>query len=74
MNGLISYGEEKMFRKDKTVRDVFTFSLGGTKTISSFTAAPAIADDRFNKDANGRESTPRPWICFYEQAAYYPCA
>jgi hypothetical protein len=74
MNGLISYGEEKMFRKDKTVRDVFTFSLGGTKTISSFTAAPAIADDRFNKDANGRELTPRPWICFYEQAAYYPCA
>lgn len=78
-NSLIGYGEEKMFKKmmfkkDKTARDAFTFSLGGTKTITSFTAAPAITDDRFNKVPYGRESRPRPWICFYEQAAYYVCA
>ncbi|MDX2413541.1 MAG: hypothetical protein QNK34_16425 [Woeseiaceae bacterium] len=74
MNGLIGYGEEKLFKKDKTVRDAFTFSLGGMKTISSVTGAPAIADDRLIEDRNGRESKPRPWMCFYEQAAYYPCA
>jgi len=32
----------------KRSRDVFTFSLGGLKTITSFVAAPAIAHDRIN--------------------------
>ena len=78
-NSLIGYGEEKMFKKvmfkkGNTARDAFTFSLGGMKTITSFTAAPAITDDRFNEVPYGRESRPRPWICFYEQAAYYVCA
>jgi hypothetical protein len=73
-NSLDGYGEEKMFKKDKTVRDTFTFSLGGMKTITSFTAAPAITDDRFNKVPVRRESVQRPWLCFYHQAAYFPCA
>ncbi|MBT8101831.1 MAG: hypothetical protein KJO95_02615 [Gammaproteobacteria bacterium] len=38
-----------MFEKAKPARDAFTFSLDGMKTISSFTFAPAIADDRINK-------------------------
>ena len=38
-----------MFEKAKRTRDAFTFSLGGMKTIASFVAAPAIADDRINK-------------------------
>jgi hypothetical protein len=38
-----------MFEKAKPGRDAFTFSLGGMTTIASFTAAPAIADDRLNK-------------------------
>jgi len=38
-----------MFNKGKTVRDAYTFSLGGMRTITSFTAAPAVADDRFRK-------------------------
>ena len=35
--------------KAKSGRGAFTFSLGGMNTISSFTVAPAIADDRVNK-------------------------
>jgi len=35
-----------MFKKDKTARDAFTLSQGGTKVIASFAAAPAIAHDR----------------------------
>ena len=73
-NSLDGYGEEKMLKKDQTVRDAFTFSLSGMKTISSFAAAPAITDDRFSKVPDGRESRPRPWMCFYDQAAYFPCA
>ena len=38
-----------MFEKAKSGRDAFTFSLQGMTTIASFTAAPAIADDRLNK-------------------------
>ena len=38
-----------MFEKAKPARDAFTFSLGGMNTISSFTIAPVIADDRLNK-------------------------
>lgn len=73
-NSLIGYGEEKMFKKDKPARDAFTFSLAGTKTVTSFTPAPAIADDRFNQAPVRRESVQRPWMCFYHQAAYFPCA
>lgn len=40
---------ETMSGKAKAGRDAFTFSLGGMKTISSFTFAPAIADDRINR-------------------------
>jgi len=38
-----------MFEKAKSGRDAFTFSLQGMTTIASFTAAPAIANDRLNK-------------------------
>ena len=38
-----------MFEKAKPGRDAFTFSLQGMTAIASFTAAPAIADDRLNK-------------------------
>jgi len=38
-----------MFEKAKPARDAFTISLGGMTTIASFTAAPAIANDRLNK-------------------------
>ena len=38
-----------MSEKATPARDPFTFSLGGMKTIASFTVAPAIADDLINK-------------------------
>ena len=63
-----------MIKNDRPVRDVFAFSLGGITTISSIVAAPAIADDRFDKVPVRRETRPRPWLCFYHQAAYFPCA
>lgn len=37
-----------MFDKAKLKRDAFAFSLGGLRTIASFSIAPAIAHDRFN--------------------------
>lgn len=33
----------------KEIRDTFAFSLGGMTAITSFTAAPAIADDRIRQ-------------------------
>ena len=38
-----------MFGKANKARDAFAFSLGGMTAITSFVAAPAIADDRINK-------------------------
>lgn len=38
-----------MSEKSKSGRDAFTFSLAGMNTISSFTIASAIADDRINR-------------------------
>lgn len=38
-----------MTEKAKSRRDAFTFSLGGMRTISSYTAAQAIAHDALNK-------------------------
>ena len=43
-----------MFEKAKSGRDAFTFSLRGLTTVASFTAAPAIADDRINKAIDRR--------------------
>jgi len=48
-----------MFEKAKPGRDAFTFSLHGMTTIASFTAAPAIADDRINKIRDERLSRPQ---------------
>jgi hypothetical protein len=45
-----------MFKKARSGRDAFTFSLQGMTTIASFTLAPAIADDRINKAASDRRN------------------
>jgi hypothetical protein len=62
-----------MFEKARPGRDAFTFSLGGMRTITSFTAGPAIADDRINRIRDkrlervraNRDWRPRLW--FYRQ-------
>ena len=38
-----------MFGKTSKARDAFAFSLGGMTAITSFVAAPALADDRINR-------------------------
>ncbi len=38
-----------MSTRDSKVRDAFSFSLSGMTAISSFLAAPVVADDRINK-------------------------
>ena len=38
-----------MTTKAKPARDAFTFSLGGISAITSFVAAPAVADDLINR-------------------------
>lgn len=43
-----------MSNKAKPARDAFTFSLGGISAITSFVAAPAIADDLINKALDER--------------------
>ena len=43
-----------MFEKAKSGRDAFTFSLQGMRTMASYTAAPAIADDRINRGIDQR--------------------
>ena len=43
-----------MFEKATSGRDAFTFSLHGMKTIASFAAAPAIAQDQINKARDER--------------------
>ena len=43
-----------MFKKARSGRDAFTFSLHGMTTIASFTLAPAIADDRIKKPSSVR--------------------
>ena len=48
-----------MSRKANTSRDPFAFSLGGMTTITSFVAAPAIADDRLNQDRSERPGPVR---------------
>jgi hypothetical protein len=48
-----------MFKKARSGRDAFTFSLHGMTTIASFTLAPAIADDRINKAASDRRDRSR---------------
>ena len=66
-----------MFEKAKPGRDAFTFSLGGMNTISSFTIAPAIADDRINKirdehvrrAQDAHDENPRGWLKSRRQAA-----
>ena len=43
-----------MGTKTNPGRDAFTFSLGGVSAITSFVAAPAIADDLINKARDER--------------------
>jgi hypothetical protein len=54
-------------KKDELARDEFTLSLGGMRTITAFTAAPAIAHDRLRQDPPGhdrdtREQERRSWM------------
>ena len=66
-----------MFRKDKPVRDRFTFSLGGMTTIASFVNSPVVADDRINKIRDehvrlareARDESPRRWFTSRRQTA-----
>lgn len=66
-----------MFRKDRQPRDAFTFSLGGTTTVSPFVAMPIVADNRINKVRDQklqegeveREKSPRGWPFSRRQAA-----
>lgn len=60
-----------MTKQAKTIRNPFFFSRAGTKTISSFTAAAAIADDCCNKIPAKRSSKVSPLMCFYHQAAHF---
>lgn len=62
-----------MSKQAKTKRNSFAFSRAGMKIISSFTAAPAIADDRFNKTPAKRNARVSPWMCFYHQSAHFVC-
>lgn len=67
-----------MFRKANKARDAFAFSLGGMTAISSFAAAPAIADDRINKirdervrqARNSRDQESREWLDGHRQPAH----
>ena len=43
-----------MGNKAKPARDAFAFSLGGISAITSFVAAPAIADDLINQARDER--------------------
>jgi len=56
--------------------DPFTFSLGGIRTIASFTPAPAIAAGQINdiRDERGRcARTPRRWIPGRRRVAACTC-
>ena len=62
-----------MSKQAKMMRNVFAFSRAGMTTISSFVAAPAIADDQFNKAPVRRNARVSPWMCFYHQSAHFVC-
>ncbi len=50
-----------MMKKDNSARDRFTLSLGGMRTITSFTPMPVIAHDRLRQVQSARTSKPRQW-------------
>jgi len=62
-----------MTQQAKTRHNPFFFSRAGMTTISSFAAAPAVADDQFNKVEAKRNSRVSPWMCFYHQSAHFVC-
>lgn len=45
-----------MYKQTRRVRDAFTFSLGGIRTISSFVTTPTVADNRINQAIAARLS------------------
>ncbi|NND47514.1 MAG: hypothetical protein HKN55_07600 [Woeseiaceae bacterium] len=52
-----------MFKKAKSARDAFAFSLGVMSAKSPFVIAPAIADDRLNRvwdERLGRDQEDQP--------------
>ncbi len=61
-----------MFHKDKSVRDGFTLSLGGTTVIASVVAPTAINGDRLNarigeKIRKARKEGRRPALSFFSE-------
>ena len=52
-----------MIKKDKSIRDPFTLSLGGMTTVTSYAAAPAIEHDRLRKvpDGQARDARVQGW-------------
>jgi hypothetical protein len=62
-----------MTKQAKTNRSPFFFSRAGMTTISSFAAAPAVADDQFNQIVAKRNAKVSPWMCFYDQSAHFVC-
>lgn len=43
-----------MLKKDRSARDAFTLSLGGTRTINSFAMVPVIAHDQLHQELGGQ--------------------
>ena len=60
-----------MTKQAKFIRNAFAFSRAGMTTVSSFVAAPAIADDQFSQVPVKRSSRVSPWMSFYDQAAHF---
>ena len=60
-----------MTKHIKLLRNAFAFSRAGMTTISSFTAAPAIADDQLKTVPEKRGGRIAPWLGFYHQAAHF---
>ena len=66
-------GMTKKLMTQNTVprRDAFTHSLGGMRTITSFTIAPAIADNQLHQvRGEQREPKPNAWFRWRRQPAY----
>ncbi|MGI9270540.1 MAG: hypothetical protein ACR2QT_02100 [Woeseiaceae bacterium] len=62
-----------MTQQSKSTRNPFFFSRAGMKTISSFAAVPAVADDLFSTVPAKRNARVSPWMCFYHQSAHFVC-
>lgn len=65
-----------MIHKAGSVRDPFTFSLGGMATIASVVAPPIIADDRINRIRDSRaekDGESEPDLPSFSAGRFAPC-